>query len=342
MKKTHSLFYHILIFIVAQVAWLSLLGLWIYWYVSNYIILTKVGSKISPQLISGNTNLFALISGLILMVAISLGMSLIFVYLTRQISLTRMYDNFIASITHELKSPLSSIQLYLETLRSRQIPRDKQQEFFTLMLNDVERLNKLISSILYLSGLDQKKTIGKYAYDYQIYDSDQVLRQMIRDSAEQVHIPDKAIRISGHPSCQCVLDRNWFRLVFDNLFDNAAKYTVQPVQLDIRLNCTRKKILIEITDNGVGIASKDQKKIFHKFQRLEHHNSPSVKGTGLGLYWVNELVRFHGGRIGVFSKGQGYGTTFKIELPVYRVSKKHYIKNLLKRSRKTVPADEKK
>ena len=121
MKRFGFILHPLVIFISAQFAWLSLLGIWIYWYINNYIIFTTVEDKISPQLIDKNTNIIALVTGLFLLVAILAGMYLIYIYLTRQLKLTSLYDNFIANVTHELKSPLASIQLHLETLLLRDL-----------------------------------------------------------------------------------------------------------------------------------------------------------------------------------------------------------------------------
>jgi len=124
--------------------------------------------------------------------------------------------------------------------------------------------------------------------------------------------------------------------VFYNLFDNAIKYSNNKVKINISISNTSKKIHIEFTDNGIGIINKDQKKIFNKFQRIENPQNPCVKGTGLGLYWVEEIVIYHGGKIQVFSEGKDRGTTFTITLPIYQSSKKRYIKTLLKISRKNM------
>ncbi len=138
MKKENSSATYNILFTLAQIAWFSLLALWIYWYISNYILLTEAGDRIPSQIISGSTNILALVSGLILLVLISVAMSMIFIYLTRQMNITRMYDTFIANITHELKSPLSSIQLHLETLASRNVPFTRQKEFVDLILKAVQ------------------------------------------------------------------------------------------------------------------------------------------------------------------------------------------------------------
>jgi signal transduction histidine kinase len=326
MIKKRSLFKHILIFTLAQVAWLSLLGLWIYWYVSNYIIFNKVGDRISPHIISEGTNNVPLIGGLILLVAVSVGMSIIFRNLNLQLKLTNLYDNFIANVTHELKSPLASIQLHLETMNERKISPDKINEFVNLMMKDTERLNGLINSILEISGLEQKKV----AHNFYVYEADSVIRELIDGAVDQFALPKNAIKINGNVKCQCVMDKKALQMVFNNLIDNSIKYTTRPVNIQIELICLSKKFVIEFSDQGIGLSQKSQKKIFEKFHRIYNFKVPSVKGTGLGLYWVKEIIKHHGGCVSVFSEGMEKGSTFRIELPIYKTSKKRYINNLLK------------
>ena len=330
MRTKNSLFYHIIIFILAQLAWISLLGLWIYWYIANYVTINET----AINKISNTSNIFALVGGLILLVFISVAMSLIFIWLSRQVSLNKMYDNFIANITHELKSPLSSIQLYLETMKSRKVPEEKQKNFIGTMLKDVERLNNLINSILYMSGFERKKTARKYPHDYHIYKADEVITELIYKAADRYKIPIDFIKIKGRAACKCVIDKNWMAIAINNLVDNAKKYSVNQLQLDVILRCTEKNFIFYIRDNGIGIELKNQKKIFNKFQRIYNSSNPNVKGTGLGLYWVKEIVKYHGGKIHVSSKGLDKGTVFRIELPVYQAAKKRYIRNLLEWSKK--------
>jgi len=201
-----------------------------------------------------------------------------------------------------------------------------------LMHRDIDRLNHLISSILYMSGLERKKTVRKYPHNYHVYQADTVFRELIYDAARQLKLPADSIKLEGRAPCRCVIDRNWFRIVFDNLFDNAQKYSDGALQLTIRFGCAKKSIFIDVTDNGIGLAPKDFKRIFQKFQRLSSSENPSVKGTGLGLYWVKEIVKYHGGKIWVSSKGRNKGATFHIELPIYKTSKKRHIRNLLRDS----------
>lgn len=334
MKKPGTLFYYIFIFVIAQIAWFSLLGIWIYWYVTNYLLLTEIGDIISPQVTSGSANIWALVNGLILLVLLSISMSLIFVYLNRQISLTRLYDTFIANVTHELKSPISSIQLYLETLRKREVPRDKQNEFINLMLKDIDRLGHLINSILYLSSMEQKRIAKKFTHDYHVYEADSVVRNVLNEVKEVFNLTDEMIKIEGRLSGQCVVDQYWLKIVFSNLVDNAIKYSRdQNIRIRIQLTSGPRYFSLDFIDQGIGIEPRNQKKIFNKFERIYNPESPNVKGTGLGLYWVKEITKYHGGKISVESSGINQGTTFKIALPVFEASRRRYINRLLRLSK---------
>ena len=330
MKKSRSLFFLIFAFVVSQFAWMGLLGLWIYWYVSNYLIFKQVGNQLSPQIAINSPNVFVFVGGIILIVAIAVAIVLFFRDLTVQIKLTGLYDNFIANVTHELKSPLSSIQLYLETLQVKNVPERTQKEFFGLMMKDATRLNKLINTILEISRIEQKKI----SHDYNIYDADEVIRELLNKSTEHFRLSPKSVLFEGNLNCKCVVDKNAMQIVFDNLTDNAIKYSVGHAEITIKLSNTGKRIMIEFLDKGIGILPKDQKKIFHKFQRIQNNTITNVKGTGLGLYWIKEIIKQHGGKVGVFSEGALKGSNFIIELPIYKTSKKRYINSLLKRTLK--------
>ena len=322
MKKRHAFIYHISVFVVAQLFWLMLLGLWIYWYVTNYIIFQKVGNKLAPQIIYDGTNVIALVGGIILLVAISFSMSLIFRHLSVQLKLTNLYDNFIASITHELKSPLSSIQLYLETLNSRDVPAVKQKEFIDLMMKDAVRLKNLINSILEISAIEQKKL----THNFQRYETGSILNSILKETFEQFNLPEDSVTVDCKADCDCLIDKNSMKIVFDNLIDNAVKYSASNIKIFISIECTDRKIVIHFVDKGIGIPVTEQKKIFNKFYRIYNNNIPSVKGTGLGLYRVKEIIKNHSGKITAFSEGINKGTTFRIELPAYRDVKNSFFK----------------
>ncbi len=309
---------------------MGLLGLWIYWYVTNYLIFEQVGEKLSPQIDFYSPNVWAFVGGIVLIAAIASGTFIIFRNLSVQLRLAKLYDNFISNVTHELKSPLASIQLYLETLKTREVPAKNQKEFLGLMLKDTERLNNLINSILEIPRIEHKKV----AHDFHIYDAETIVRSLLNETINQFKIPKDSLKVTGTALCKCVVDPNALKIVFDNLTDNAIKYSPAPVKIDVNLKCNEKKFFIEFRDSGIGITVKDLKIVFKKFHRIYHKNIPSVKGTGLGLYLVKEIIKSHGGKISVFSEGLNKGTTFRIELPIYQASKKHYINYLLKLTRK--------
>lgn len=313
MRGKHSLFYHILIFILAQLVWLSLLGIWIYWYVKNYLVFEKVGESVSPQLIYDVQNALPFVLGLILLIGLSFITSLIFRHLNVQLKITRLYDNFIGNVTHELKSPLSSIQLYLETLKQRDVPVEKQKEFIDIMLKDTGRLQGLINSILDMAAQEKKKLL----YEYQVYDADSFMKKIIEESFERFRVAKERYNISGTVYCKIIAGRDAFRIVFDNLIDNAVKYSIKQPMINIQLNCYGGKLIVQFTDNAIGIANNEHKKIFNKFYRIYNNEIPNVKGTGLGLYRVREIIKAHYGKIIVASNGENKGTTFTIELPVY-------------------------
>ena len=297
---------------LAQLAWFALLGLWIYWFVSNNLMVIESGRGKSPQLMLNAGNIAAFVVGLCFLAAIAAGMWIIFGNLISQMKLTSLYDSFISNITHALKSPLASIQLHLDTLSSRTVPAEKKREFEELMRKDVQSLNELIDSILEVARLEQKRR----PLQPKIYPGEPLVRSLVEEAIEQFNLPREAVDIKGRAPCTCLADRHALKYVFNNLFDNAIKYSNGPVQLTIDISLTSRRFFIDVSDRGIGIPKEYQREVFKKFRRLYRGDSPSVKGTGLGLYWAREIVRQHRGRVTVISEGRNQGTTFRIELPV--------------------------
>lgn len=313
MRRRHSFVYNLVIFVLAQLVWLSVLLLWIYWYVTNNIIFEQVGEEIAPQIVYDTPSVFPFVGGIVLLAGLSFSLVLIFWHLNVQIRLTALYDNFIANVTHELKSPLSSIQLYLETLNSRNVPEGKRKEFIGLMMRDSERLKKLINSILELSAMDKKKI----KRDFEVYVADTTIQEIILESISQFQLSKESVTFSGEAPCSCLLDKGSIKTVFDNLVDNAVKYSTAKPSFTVNFKCTNKKLEVEFADKGIGIPNEELKKIFQKFHRIYDKDVPNVKGTGLGLYVVKEIIKSHKGKITAHSEGRGKGTKFRIELPLY-------------------------
>lgn len=313
MRRKHSFIYNLVIFILAQLVWLSVLLLWIYWYIKNNIIFEQVGEKASPQIVYDAPSVFPFVGGIILLTGLSVSLVLIFRHLNIQLKLNELYDNFIANVTHELKSPLSSIQLYLETLNTRNVPEEKKKEFYGLMMRDSERLKNLVNSILEIAMMDKKK----FKRDFDVYKADETIKKIILESAEQFNLSLNIIKFSGDAGCDIRIDRNSIKTVFDNLVDNSIKYSIVPLEIMVNFKRSARKVEIEFSDNGIGIPHDQIKKIFQKFHRIYDKDIPNVKGTGLGLYVVREIIKNHKGKIFAFSEGKGKGTKFRIELPVY-------------------------
>jgi signal transduction histidine kinase len=325
MKRRHSFAYNLIIFVLAQLVWLAVLLLWIYWYVKNNIIFEQVGENISPQIVYDAPSVFPFVGGIVLLTGLSVSLVLIFRHLNIQIKLNALYDNFIANVTHELKSPLSSIQLYLETLNSRDVPEEKKKEFYGLMMRDAERLKNLVNSILEIASMDKKK----FNRDFEVYKADETIKKIVLESVEQFKLNPDNVKFSGDAGCDILLDRTSIRTVFDNLVDNSIKYSVAPLKIFITFKRSANKAEIEFSDNGIGIPHDQIKKIFLKFHRIYDKDIPNVKGTGLGLYVVREIIKNHKGKITAISEGKGKGSIFKIELPVY-VAKEKYTKDKMK------------
>lgn len=328
MKKKRSLWLLTTAFIFAQFAWLGLLGLWIYWYVANYIIFQQVGDKLSPQIVIDSPSVLIFTGGIILIVAIAVVMSFIFRYFIVQMKMTNLYDNFIANVTHELKSPLASIQLYLETLLNKNVGEEKRKEFIGMMLADSNRLKKLIDTILEVSRLERKVI----SHHYLVYNAGEAIPNLISRSIGHFKLPEASYKIECDTTAWCVLDLEAMQIVFDNLTDNAIKYSPNGVSIAVRVAEKEDHITIEFTDQGIGISNKDLHKIFSKFERINSANIPNVKGTGLGLYLTREIIKSHGGKISAKSEGENRGTGIIIELPVYTDKKRSYLNTLLKRN----------
>lgn len=326
MPKKYSNAKYIFIFVMIQLAWLAVLGLWIARYVSNHMVLKEIDKRYAIHISTGG-NVAVLIVGLALITITTAGMWILFRYLNFHFHQTRLYDNFIASITHELKTPLASIQLYLETLNSYEdISGEQLRSFLVKMHTETRRLNKMISSILETGRLESPHAV----YNCRVMNAGDALQSIWEDLRTQYGLTNKRFKISGDTQSQAVLDMTAMRMVFENLIDNSLKYSPGNTQIEIHLSESAKFIHIRYRDYGNGIPRPQLKKIFRKFYRITDMLNPSVKGTGLGLYLVKSIVNFHGGNISAAIPDDNRGLIFDIELPRYPHYRKGYLNKLLK------------
>jgi signal transduction histidine kinase len=205
------------------------------------------------------------------------------------------------------------------------------------MVKDAGRLKNLIDSILEISALEQKKV----THEYHVYKMGELINRVVSESREQFTLTGNEIIINGDPDCECVVDKAALKIVIDNLVDNAIKYSAGNPIIKIRMFSDEKYFILEFEDNGIGIPVKERKKVFSKFYRIYNKDIPTVKGTGLGLYWVKGIIKNFGGSIALLSEGRQTGSTFRIELPIYESVKKRYINKLLELTRRKTKQMEK-
>jgi len=253
-----------------------------------------------------------LILGIVFFAVIITGLILNTIFLFREIRRNEQHDAFINAVTHELKTPIASIKLYLETLKSRDLPVEKRREFYDVMLADTDRLLGTVEQVLQAGRINEKDTGSKF----EELDLNKLLSEAIDLVCTRYNLNDGAVRYSP-PSTEISIvgDREELHTAFTNLIDNAVKYSDKEPRISVRLKATAmNKADIYIKDNGVGIPPSDLKRVFKRFYRSSRPAS-GPKGTGLGLSIVRSIIVRHGGRVGAESKGEGKGSTFWVQLP---------------------------
>lgn len=259
-------------------------------------------------------DVWLLVLGALSFVLIIVVLVLFVISLARGIIEVRKQDTFIDSVTHELKSPLASLQLCLETLGRDELQGDAREKLRGMMLEDVDRLRAFIDDVLEANRLS-------YARPGMLNLSDVPLSKLTDQCAEVVRLRHKLepheVSVDVDADLVVTTDRAALEIVVNNLIDNAAKYSERPARVAIVARReSDKKVRFEVSDNGIGIDPKNLKRVFHRFYRVEDEEVRQRKGTGLGLFVVWALVKQLGGNVQALSKGRGQGTTMRVELPV--------------------------
>ncbi|HKM45992.1 MAG TPA: HAMP domain-containing sensor histidine kinase [Terriglobales bacterium] len=254
--------------------------------------------------------------GIIFFGAIITGLVLNTIFLVREIRRNEQHDSFINAVTHELKTPIASIRLYLETLQRREVDEARRREFYQLMLVDTERLMVTVEQVLKAGAVAQKKASGQRIP----VEFNTLVRECVELARTRHHLPPENLdyRESLPPSGSARLlgDPDELHTVVTNLLDNAVKYSPDGVHIAVELDVPNEELLVlRVRDRGVGVPQDELKRIFKRFYRVRRRGRPRVKGTGLGLFIVRSIVRNHGGRVFAESEGAGKGTTVTLELP---------------------------
>ena len=314
MGRLRNLFHPIMVFIGVQIAWIVLMAVWINWYLENNLAIKEFAQKIRPDLFTVEIQWLILFEGCFLMLLILAGVYVIFVYWNKQNRLNQMQSNFVASVSHELKSPLASIQLYLETLKYQDVSSDERKDFVETMLTDTNRLSELIDNILQSSKADPTSM----ALQFQPVNLEAFLAEVIKGYKRQLEEKKCFVDLKQEDSPTLNVDPKALRMVFNNLISNAIRYSPVGSKLTIHLHKIGKYWGIDFEDQGFGFEKKDMKKIFRKFYRVQNTDTQNIEGAGLGLFISSEIVKNHKGRLKVFSLGRGQGSLFSVLLPVSR------------------------
>ncbi|GDX46142.1 two-component sensor histidine kinase [Bacteroidota bacterium] len=226
----------------------------------------------------------------------------------KEILAAKQSSNFLLSITHELKSPIASIRLGFETLQRKKLSEEQSLVLLKNGINDTDRLNNLVSDLLLSARLESTYQLNTELFSLEILIDECV--QLIKQK-----FPSAIIKVSLLQEMPEILaDYSAIRSVIINLLENAVKYSDNVPEINIGLTSTNERCIIEISDKGIGIDQSERKKIFEKFYRVGNEDQRKTKGTGLGLYIVDQIVRAHNGSITV-SSNQPKGTIFNVFLP---------------------------
>ncbi len=314
MKKTKWFVHPIFIFVFSIVALGLSLFLYIYWYMEVSIGLEGIINKYQldrGQILASQTWVVIVVLSILVSIILT-GMLVIFVYNQKTLQLYRLQHNFINNFTHELKTPVTSLKLYLETFLKHELPKKERHKYIRYMISDVSRLSDNINSILNLAKIEGKIHEGEFV------------------TSDLVIIVERFCKHNAHLFQDCVININnsseqaflyqinlsLFEMLLMNLITNAIKYNKSKnPTITITFIKRRNKFKICFEDNGIGIGKKEIKRIFKRFYQVGQADNRTAKGSGLGLYLVDHIVRIHKGSIIAESKGVGKGSFFTVIFP---------------------------
>jgi signal transduction histidine kinase len=251
-----------------------------------------------------------LVLGIVFFAIIISGIVIYTIFLVLEIRKNEQHDSFINAVTHELKTPIASIRLYLQTLQSRDVPDAQREHFYRVMLDDSERLLYTVEQVLKAGAARSKRDPMEFQpvpISELVTDCADIVRLRYHLQPEELAIENRAngINVLGDPED--------LRTALNNLLDNAVKYSPEQRRIAIELESDHEHLRLQVRDRGIGIPHNQLKKIFARFYRVP--GVRNVKGTGLGLYIVHSIVKRHGGTVYAASPGEGKGSSFTIELP---------------------------
>jgi signal transduction histidine kinase len=270
-----------------------------------------LGDSSSLQREPGPLRFFVYFFGTLLFLLLIGGLALMVILLLREVQLNERQSNFISAVTHELKTPVASLRLYLDTLELRELPEERKREFYRTMRADLERLNSTIGSILDAAMYSDRKLI-----DPRPLDLVRLVRRAVELTQVRNQLPREAIRYSGPESLTLRGDAAALETLTLNLLDNAVKYSREVVEVEVEVAAVGDgQALVRVRDKGIGMSRAHLRFVFNRFYRIGSEVRRSRTGTGLGLFIVKSVVKAHRGTIAAESAGPDRGSTFSVTLP---------------------------
>jgi signal transduction histidine kinase len=257
-----------------------------------------------------------LVLGIIFFGVIIAGVVLNTIFLVREIRKNEQQDSFLNAVTHELKTPITSIRMYLQTLQKRQLDEPQRRDFYRIMLEDTDRLLGTVEQVL--KAGEARHASGRK--NWQPVDFAAVVRDALDLARLRHDLPASSVQMGQAPPDELTImgNREELRTAVANLLDNAVKYSSNTTSIVVDvLTPDMDHVELRVRDRGIGIPHEELKRIFKRFYRVQP--AGQVKGTGLGLFIVRSIARRHGGDVFAESEGEGRGSTFSIRLPrIYR------------------------
>jgi signal transduction histidine kinase len=278
------------------------------------LVSIAVALNVSWVLLNWRMGVLAVL-GVIFFLFVIAGMVLNTIFLVREIRRNEQHDSFINAVTHELKTPVASIRLYLQTLQTRELDADKRSEFYRIMLEDSDRLLHTIDQVLRAGSAGPRFRRGARAR----VDLAELTRECVNLARTRFHLEDEVLQYDEDvPAGGAVVlgDPDELKAAVWNLLDNAVKYSPAGVSIRIRLEeIDNDRLAVRVTDQGIGISPQNLKRIFRRFYRVPATLPIRAKGSGLGLFIVRSVAKKHRGRAFAESPGAGHGSTFTLLLP---------------------------
>ncbi len=311
LRRLRWVTHPITVFVFLQIVWLAITLIWVIWFVGEQAEIAQLAQRFGRQYFDNSTAIAILVVGCVLLGVILVGTIVLFVFGQRQSYLIRQQRSFVSSVTHELKSPLASLQLSFETIGSRRLDEQTTDRVLGMIQTDIDRLRRLVDQILIAGRLDRGIGLDDEAHAVNIGElATSIMEKMTYLDPEAT----KRLVLAGELDLTVEAPRSALSLILGNLLENALKYSPRGSPIEVLVTRTDRGIRISVSDKGLGLTKKDQRRIFRMFHRSDVAVRKAIPGTGLGLYIVRSVTKMLGGKVTAESPGHNQGATFHVDL----------------------------